>query len=92
MNTSSQDMGKVDLAAAFRIESYGGIPFVWVDGLTSTTILLCDRTDVKVYHWLAVDIQPKDVYEYATAGIMVVGANVVVHDPRHHAKLTGVTA
>jgi hypothetical protein len=84
--------GTLDVESTHRMKSYGGVPIVIVPDMTNTEILLLNRTKIKVYNWMALEITPKDIAAAEQSWLLKFGANVVCTDPRQQGKLPLITA
>ena len=92
LNASSDGVGKIDGDRTGRTKTFGDVPIFVVPDMSTTTILLVNRSAIKVYNWAPLEIEPKSLEELAQAWALSIGVCIGVEDPRQQGKLAGITA
>lgn len=92
MNIDSSSSTAVDGGRTMRTQAFDGVEISVVPDMTTTEILIMDKTQVKVHVHDPLGVKEKDVAEYAEQYHLTMGVNIVSYDPKRCAKLTGVTA
>jgi hypothetical protein len=86
-NSGNIDGGRVQLTRTFE-----GAPIISVPNMTTTEIYFVRISTTELYYHMTPTITEKQLKEWGMSWHIVMGANLIVKDPRRCAKLTGVTA
>ena len=85
MNVGNQ--GQV-AAGYMPVASFDGIPIDSTHGMTVGDCYLLKREDVQIQEHFPLEIEMKEVDEFAMRGVVRIGINAWVRRPRYQAKLT----
>ena len=91
MNASSQNRAPIDGGSQSLVSSFDGVPIVVVPDMTTTEILIVQKSAVKVFVHMALGVVYKPQAAAEDAWHLTMGVNVVYTNPRSGVKYTGVT-
>jgi len=89
MTYSAQSKEQIDGGQILWTTHYGNLPVEIVPGMTSTTLLVVHKPDIKIFETKKPTWTPKSELAYTDLWHGVASYNIVVSNPNNHAKLTG---
>jgi hypothetical protein len=92
LNASADGSGYIDGGSVSRISTFDGVDIMVVPDMTTTEILVVQKSAIKVFVHMALDVVYKDLKEAADSWYLTMGVNIVNTNPRSGVKYTGVTA